>query len=196
MDYFIADSHFGHANIIRLCSRPFSDVDQMDGEMIRLWNARVRTEDTVWILGDLFFRHPDPVAVLNRLEGRKHLILGNHDSSWTGDVPLEEYFDEVTLMREISVGGQELTLCHYPLLTWNQPMRSCMIHGHIHGNTNADYWPLICARSNMLNAGVEINGYQPVTLEELQENNRIWKQAHGGETLTAEDPERRAVPKD
>ena len=57
MLYFIGDPHFGHANIIRLCGRPFEDVESMDREMIRLWNARVRPEDTVWILGDLFFRH-------------------------------------------------------------------------------------------------------------------------------------------
>ena len=50
-----------------------------------------------------------------------------------------------------------------------------MIYGHIHNNTNADYWPLIAERDQMLNAGVDINGFSPVTLEELIENNRRFK---------------------
>lgn len=51
-------------------------------------------------------------------------------------------------------------------------MRSYMIHGHIHNDTSADFYPLIAARENVLNAGVDINGFRPVTFEELLENNR------------------------
>lgn len=191
MLYFIGDTHFGHANIIRLCGRPFEDVETMDREMIRLWNARVRPEDTVWILGDLFFRHRTPATVLEQLKGKKRLILGNHDSSWTGKVDLTLYFEEVTRMAEISDRQRRITLCHYPLLTWDSPGRSFMVHGHIHGNTNADYWPLLCIRDNVLNAGVEVNGYQPVTFEELQANNRVWKRAHWEENEWTRDPELR-----
>ena len=36
-----------------------------------------------------------------------------------------------------------------------------MIYGHIHNNTDADYWPLIAARGQMLNAGVDINRFVP-----------------------------------
>ena len=47
---------------------------------------------------------------------------------------------------------------------------------YIHNNTNADYWPLIAVRDQMLYAGVDINGFAPVTLDELIENNRRFKE--------------------
>ena len=53
-----------------------------------------------------------------------------------------------------------------------------MIHGHIHANTEEDYWPLLRIRDRVLNAGVDINGYMPVTFDELLENNRRFKEIH------------------
>lgn len=55
MIYFTADTHFGHENVIRFCDRPFSSANEMDEAMIANWNARVRGNDTVYILGDMFF---------------------------------------------------------------------------------------------------------------------------------------------
>ena len=46
-----------------------------------------------------------------------------------------------------------------------------MIYGHIHENTNMDYWSLIATNDHMLNAGVDINGFAPVTFEEMKRNN-------------------------
>jgi len=57
MIYFTADHHFGHANIIRHCSRPFSSVAEMDASLLENWNSCVGQNDTVYILGDLFFRN-------------------------------------------------------------------------------------------------------------------------------------------
>jgi len=83
MIYFTADQHFGHANIIRLCSRPFSDVQKMDEVLIDNWNRRVTNGDTIYIIGDLFFRKTVPTEeYLKRLKAKKHLILGNHDQTW------------------------------------------------------------------------------------------------------------------
>ena len=53
-----------------------------------------------------------------------------------------------------------------------------MIHGHIHDNTHSEYWPLLCGMPNALNAGVEINGYAPVTFDELVANNMAFKEAN------------------
>ena len=81
-------------------------------------------------------------------------------------------------MLEMSDGRHGITLCHYPLLTWKHSARSYMIHGNIHNDTSADYWPLICRRENVLNAGVDINHFQPVTFDEMMKNNKAWKEAH------------------
>ena len=58
---------------------------------------------------------------------------------------------------------------------WKHKLRSYMIHGHIHNNTQTEFYPLIAAQKNILNAGVDINGFQPVTFDELIENNRDFK---------------------
>lgn len=66
-------------------------------------------------------------------------------------------------------------MCHYPMLSWKHCQRSYMIQGHIHNDTEMDFWPLLATRSNVLNAGVDINFFQPVTFEELVANNEWFK---------------------
>ena len=178
MTYFTSDQHFGHFNIIRLCNRPFSSLEEMNETMLARWNAKVREDDRVYVIGDLFFRANAPEEILKRLKGRKTLILGNHDHSWTGKVELSHYFDGVHTMLETSDGVHTLTLCHYPMMTFNHCMRAFMIHGHIHGNTNADYWPYLKTHERILNASVEVNNYEPVTFDELVENNRRFAKEH------------------
>ena len=57
MNFYIGDPHLGHEAIIRLCNRPFADVDEMDDAIISNWNSRVTNGDTVFILGDMMFRN-------------------------------------------------------------------------------------------------------------------------------------------
>lgn len=178
MTYFTSDQHFGHFNIIRLSHRPFASADEMDETMIAKWNAKVKADDTIYVLGDLFFRSANVEPILNRLNGSKHLVLGNHDHSWTGRVRLADYFESVQTMKEIDVCGAPATLCHYPMLSYPHARRGYMIYGHIHNNTGDDYWPLIMRRPRMLNAGVDVNGYEPVTFEELVANNAKFRQCH------------------
>ena len=176
MYYFISDPHFGHENILKMCQRPFENVEEMNEAMIDAWNQRVTGNDTVFILGDLFYRCPDPEPILQRLKGKKRLIIGNHDSSWMDKVDLSRYFVSVDPFLEITDGVRAITLCHYPLLTWKHKLRTYMVHGHIHNDTTSDFFPLLVARERVLNAGVEVNGYRPVTFEELQKNNQAFKQ--------------------
>lgn len=176
MYYFISDPHFGHENILKMCQRPFENVEEMNEAMIDAWNQRVTGNDTVFILGDLFYRCPDPEPILQRLKGKKRLIIGNHDSSWMDNVDLSRYFVSVDPFLEITDGVRAITLCHYPLLTWKHKLRTYMVHGHIHNDTTSDFFPLLVARERVLNAGVEVNGYRPVTFEELQQNNQAFKQ--------------------
>ena len=178
MFYYIADTHFGHENILKMCRRPFESIEAMNDTLIRNWNERVTGNDTVYILGDLFYRCSDPEPILRQLKGKKHLIVGNHDASWMNRVDLSQYFVSVDNLTEITDGIRGITLCHYPLLTWKHKLRTYMIHGHIHNDTSTDYFPLIAARERVLNAGVDINGFRPVTFEELVENNRLFKESY------------------
>lgn len=80
-------------------------------------------------------------------------------------------------MLYISDSGHPVVMCHYPMLTWPGVGRGgYMVYGHIHNNVNMDYWPLLAGREQMLNAGTDINGFEPVTLEEMIRNNRKFKQ--------------------
>ena len=175
MYFFTADTHFGHENVIDMCNRPFASINDMNEEIIMRWNAKVKGNDVVYIIGDVFFRCSDPEEILKRLKGKKRLILGNHDGSWISKVDLKLYFESVENMVEFSDGERGLTLCHYPLLTWKHAKKNYMIHGHIHNDTSADYWPLIKARERILNAGVDINNFEPVSFEELVANNLKYK---------------------
>ena len=95
MVFFSADLHFGHANIIRHCARPFASVEEMDADLLANWRRRVRADDTVYIVGDLMFYCKDPESYLWQLPGKKHLIVGNHDPVWMKKVPVERYFESV-----------------------------------------------------------------------------------------------------
>lgn len=178
MIFYIADTHFGHDNIIKLCKRPFSDVNEMNTIMIENWNRKVKGNDTVYIIGDLFYRCQNPESILRELKGKKRLIIGNHDGSWMTKFDALDYFESIDTMLETSVDNCGATMCHYPLITWRHERKTYMIHGHIHTDTSSDYWPLIKSRERILNAGADINNYEPVTFEELIQNNMKFKSTH------------------
>jgi calcineurin-like phosphoesterase family protein len=175
--FFTADLHLGHANIIKHCDRPFSSVEEMDEHLIFAWNKSVRPNDSVYILGDLIFRSSaSPDSYLSRLRGKKHLIFGNHDKDWVKKSNMSEHFISVERFAEISDGKHKITLCHYPLMSWNHMAKgSYMIHGHIHNNREAFYFPMLRQMPNLLNAGVEINDYRPVSFDVLVANNERFK---------------------
>jgi calcineurin-like phosphoesterase family protein len=185
---FTADQHFGHFNIIRHCDRPFADSVEMDRFMTERWNERVGAGDTVYVVGDLMFRmRVHPSVYLDKLKGRKHLIVGNHDKQWMKKVELGDYFESVSQMLTIGDGAHKVTLCHYPMISWDG-VRSGAFHvyGHIHNNTGDFYWPLLSRMPNALNAGVEVNDYYPVTIDEMIVNNEKHKERYSeknGEVL-------------
>lgn len=165
MIYFTSDQHFGHRNIIRLCNRPFASVEEMNEQLIENWNTKIHKLDNVYILGDLIFKSENKAEYyLDRLKGKKHLILGNHDKFWKSKVDLSHYFVSVNDMLKFSDGRHTLVACHYPMMSWPGGGKSFMIFGHIHNNTNMSFWPLIKNNERLLNAGVEINGYAPVSV--------------------------------
>ena len=78
--FVTSDTHFNHTNIIRFCNRPFKNVAHMNETIISNWNRVVGPEDTVFHLGDFCLGgSAEWINVLNRLNGKKYLISGNHD---------------------------------------------------------------------------------------------------------------------
>ena len=64
--FFTADSHWGHANIMRYCDRDFPSVHDMNKEMTRAWNSTVGPNDQVWHLGDLAMDKRKVASILDR----------------------------------------------------------------------------------------------------------------------------------
>ena len=87
--FFTADSHFSDDSIRRVCRGPFETVDDMNRCMIEIWNACVRPGDTVWHFGD-FSMHgkaSEVATIFAALNGRLHLVKGNHDRKRVLDLP-------------------------------------------------------------------------------------------------------------
>ena len=173
MNLYISDLHFGHANVIKHDSRPFSDVDEMDRVMMERWNAMVNEDDDVYVVGDFCFRSGRTAEwYLARLKGRKHLIVGNHDWRTLKNDKAMAMFVSVDRLLEIEDNGKFIVLCHYPIAEWNHSMRgSWHIYGHIHGNKNTTY-EFMRTLDHALNAGAPLNGYAPVPFDVLVDNNR------------------------
>lgn len=188
---FTSDLHLGHNNIIVTCNRNeetcgknFPSIEEMNDFLIEKWNAKVNDDDEVYILGDMSFRSSVSVKTyLYRLKGRKHLIVGNHDFQWMKNInDMTEFFETVSTLEIIKHDKKLITLCHYPMLEWNGSRRannqstsiSWLIHGHIHNSKENVYEYIRDNQPCALNAGVDINHFEPVTFEELLANNNRW----------------------
>lgn len=131
MKYLWADTHFGHAKIIEFTKRPFANVEEMNEVMVTRWNSTVRPGDEIYLLGDFSFEK-DPAPTFARLNGKKHLVIGNHDESRRAVLELGwESVSHLTVVRE---EGARVVCCHYPIESWPQAHRGyLMAHGHTHG---------------------------------------------------------------
>ena len=69
-------------------------------------------------------------------------------------------------------GKHKLVPCHYPLMSWKRELKSYMIHGHIHNNKNFPNWSVIRNNPRLLNAGADINSFEPVSFDEMLANNK------------------------
>lgn len=124
MKFYTADTHFGHSNIINFENRPFSSVEEMDAKLITNWNRKVKSKDDIYILGDFcYYRNPDEVSnLLSKLNGHKHLIVGNHDQFLNRaefDRNLFDSIKDIDIVHESLAGNNYgIVLCHYPIQVW------------------------------------------------------------------------------
>ena len=175
MIYYIADNHFGHKNVIRFDNRPFADTVLMDEVLVHNWNERVTEDDTVYILGDCFWKNEEnSVKLIQRLKGHKHLIRGNHDRVHGR---LRFYYESIEHYAEINDNDRLVILCHYPIPFYkNQHYGAVMLYGHVHNTREQDFiekWKRELWESeipcNMINVGcmMEYMKYTPRTLDEI-----------------------------
>jgi len=168
MSLFItSDTHFGHAKILSFIDqageplRPgFASLDHMHDELVRRWNSVVHNTDTVYHLGDVAISRSG-LKVLERLNGRKILIRGNHDIFKMCDYA--QYFDDIRGCHH----RDGLMFSHVPLHrdSFTSERYKGNVHGHLHkyvveykGNPDPLYF----------NACVERNDFTPVPWEKVR----------------------------
>jgi calcineurin-like phosphoesterase family protein len=105
--------------------------------------------------------------LLTRLNGRKHLVYGNHDKILRKKPELQKYFESIHELKSIDVSTQgksyHIVMCHYPMLTWNRSHRgSIMLHGHCHGTLNH-----LNENVRRLDVGVDSHDYFPISLDKV-----------------------------
>lgn len=167
--FFTADIHFGHANIIKYSHRPFKDTTEMNEEIVRRWNEKVSPDDEVYILGDISFMSTlETKALIRRLNGKKYLIMGNHDKKLVKDIELRSLFVWIKDYATINYGNKFFVLFHYPMLSWDQKShQSIHLYGHVHNGEEYREMLLRSCGSNCLNVGLDVNDYEPIEINEI-----------------------------
>lgn len=174
--WFTSDNHYGHGNIIKYSNRPFltkedqaerssilltdgmdkrfkpssASIYKMDEEMIALHNSVVQQNDIVRFNGDFAFHEVSQIErILKRLNGQKHLVLGNHDKNIRNNIraltglqlfhSIKDY-EEVTvtnlqLDKTQPIYRKKIILLHYGMRVWNHSHHgSWCLFGHSHGS--------------------------------------------------------------
>jgi calcineurin-like phosphoesterase family protein len=178
--WFTSDTHFGHANILRYCSRTrnhFRNIDEHDDGLVEKWNARVGKDDTVFHLGDFAFMKPSKFSdLVFRLNGQIHFVHGNHDKlddshyknrfAFIEDDIVELEVDQPRTSEglKLKYSVQPIVLCHYPFQTWNRMYYGAWhLHGHCHGTLPQNN------ELARLDVGVDVHALAPVSFAEVRD---------------------------
>lgn len=186
--FFTSDTHFGHKNIIKYCDRPFASVEEMDEAMVERWNEVVGPDDAVYHMGDVAMgKISTTVKHVERLNGDKYLISGNHDtchpchkkvSSKDFKMYQDVGFTVLNHTEVIVIGASETSngrvvrMCHFPYegdshdgdrFTEWRPQNDGLwiIHGHVH-----EKWKI---KNKQLNVGVDVWDFTPVSMDQVIE---------------------------
>lgn len=176
MIFFTSDLHIGHFNSIKHNNRPFASVEQMEEEIIKRWNRKVSSTDTVYVLGDVCWgwKSDKIKTFMNKLNGFKYLVIGNHDK--LNPHQLSNSWAEIVPYKEINIDGKYIILSHYPIAEWNGCWYgSIHLYGHCHGKFNLADLTKNTKHKNTLcmDVGVDTNNYEPYSWEDIKEKLKI-----------------------
>lgn len=167
--WFTGDHHFGHANIIKFCNRPFASVEEMGAALIANWNKVVKPADTVFHLGD--FTLGDQAMAhhyFTQLNGNIHILANpwHHDKRWINTYPgMYTKNGEIEILPAMVVAEMKygeghphaITLCHYPLAEWDRKHYGAWcLHGHSHGKYRGEGY--------IFDVGVDNTNFYPINL--------------------------------
>jgi calcineurin-like phosphoesterase family protein len=160
--WFTSDMHLLHPKIVGICERP-TTVEDHDQWLIDRFNSIVNKKDELYLLGDISMANKIATEkLLQKINGIKHLIPGNHDNS----IDTSTYFKYIHNnihdfnFNSPSYPNLHLVLCHYPLASWNRKIfGSGHLYGHVHGR--------LPGIGLSFDVGVDANDYLPLNLEQI-----------------------------
>jgi calcineurin-like phosphoesterase family protein len=176
--FLVSDTHFGHVGVCKFTHpddptvklRPWDTPEEMDEEMIRRWNDRVRPNDKVYHLGDVVINRK-ALPTLARLNGDKVLIRGNHDIF--RDTEYREYFRELRAYHVLN----GMILSHIPVHEASLGRFGTNIHGHLHATRVKKAWGVAARTGEVLYGSqldvryhcvcVEQTDFAPILLEDV-----------------------------
>ena len=172
MIWLTSDLHLGHDREFIWKVRGFESVKDMNEQTISRWNTLVKPEDEVYILGDIMLGNNDKgMAAIVELNGRLHLIRGNHDT----DTRIALFqscsqFIEICDAKYLRYGKYHFYMTHYPCLTGNLEKESLTqmtlnLHGHTHSQKKFFYDLPYC-----YNVGMDAHNCIPVSIDEIIED--------------------------
>ena len=147
--FVISDTHIFHDKIMEYVpgrKKYYGDPVSMNEKIIKDWNSVVGVNDTVIHVGDMVFYKMDTI---HRLNGRKILIIGNHDRNWKR--LLRDNLISIAMEgMDITLFGKKIRFQHHPEEDWHGKNKgSILIHGHEHGDGSI-------MRYNAIDVGIDL----------------------------------------
>lgn len=172
--FFTSDHHFGHANIIKYCDRPYKDVEEMDADMVLRWNSVVKEDDPVFHLGDFTLGGPEQAQkYFSQLNGKIYILSNpwHHDKRWIKEqMDQRKYYESkyhgVELLPPMVVLENSyhkndsgcIVLCHYPIQEWDRAHYGSL---HFFGHSHIKAY-IKSAVDSSFNVGVDLNKFTPM----------------------------------
>lgn len=161
--WFTSDLHLFHENVIKFDGRPFKNASIMGETIVNNFNALLKPDDVLFILGDVAMRCAveDVVNVLNRINCKKVLVIGNHDRHFMSYKEFRDCFLYCVDYCTFTYQKTLFTLFHYPIGEHDQAFRGAIhLYGHVHTNTGK-------TTGKALNVGVMHHDYKPIHIDEV-----------------------------
>jgi calcineurin-like phosphoesterase family protein len=158
--------HFGHERMLIYENRPFNTIEELDETLIKNWNNKIKKEYYIYVLGDVsFYSKEKTKEIINQLNGRKILIMGNHDRHHSMQYWKDVGFEEVS--KHPILFEDKYLLSHEPRYEIRDKNLYYNIHGHLHSHGSL-YQPEI-----FYNVCVERNNYRPVDFDKIKSELNI-----------------------
>ena len=136
--YFSSDHHFYHVKIrdFHPIPRASYSIEDMNERIIKAHNSKVRVNHIVYFLGDFSFGNEEQtLKIVKRLNGQKHLILGNHDKVIKNSSLIQAEFESVQDYKVVKFNKERIVLSHFPFRQWEGMHKgSYHLYGHCHNS--------------------------------------------------------------